>query len=403
MAASLFAGPIISMGTMEDALSGAAQLTNPVAGVSLFYHGQGFPDVRYYPIPKDNLDNVGVIFSVYDPSTAVGVNAIPSTAGGSVGNVASPQGTTTGVALTLATNASVGITLNVPYMNFATRQLATGRLALDLGIETPTVVASSKTVTVVDSSVYRSGQPIIISQVGNVTGTAHLFTYVTGAPTSTTITIADAPASSNSTTCRIASGLPGWANSNGVTPAIRPTFYAPYIASGVALVFDETQALERGVSVTGSVGALGGNFTINGADFYGQTQTELLTLISGASTIASRKCYKIINSITPSFTNTANTYSVNTTDLFGFPFRSDLWEMLTLYVAGQSVSSSTGWTKGDKTSPATTTTGDVRGTYSLQSPSNGANRVVFFQTLPFLNSGRASPVNPTFLYGVTPV
>ncbi len=401
MSATTFSGPVITTGNMMDGLATTGQNTDPVAGPDITYHGDSFPDVRYYPIPKDALDNPGVVFSFLNTPEVQAVNAVPATLG-SVGNVASPQGVTSGVAMTLATNASLGVTLNVPFQNFATKALVTGKVVLDLGIEAPTVTASNKTITVADSSIYRNGQPIIVTNVGNAAGTTHLYTYVTGTPTSTTITVADAPLASNSTTSRIASGLPGWANTMGAGP-IRPTFYAPYIAGGAALLFDPTQAIERGVSITGSVTALGGNFTITGYDIYGQQQTELLTVVSGASTTLSKKCYKVIQAVTPAFTNTANTYSVNTTDLFGFPFRNDFWENLAVFNAGAFISTSTGWTKGDKTSPATTTTGDPRGTYSLQSPSNGANRLVIYQTLPFLNIVRANPNNPQFLFGVTPV
>lgn len=405
MTASEFSGPIIVSGNMQDALFGNVQNTNPVAGPSIFYHGQGFPDVRYYPLPKDQLDNPGVVFSSFSATSIIALNAVPSTAGGAsspIGNLASAQPAINGTALTLATNSSVGVTLNFPYNVFGTSTIATG-IGLDVGIETPTVTASSKTVTVADSSIYRSGQPIIITNCANTAGTTHLFTYITGLPTATTITIADAPLASNSLTSRICSGLPGWANANGATPAIRPTFAAPYIAGGAALIFDPTQAVERGVSIVGTVLATGGSFTIKGADIYGQPQSEVLTIASGATTGNSKKTYKVITSVTPSFADSTHTYTVNTTDLFGLPLRSDFWEMLDIFVAGSFVTSSTGWTKGDKTSPATTSTGDPRGTYLLQSPSNGVNRVVMFQTLPFLNLGRGSPTNPQFLYGVTPV
>lgn len=401
MAGSLVSGPVITAGSMMDSLSGSPQNTDHVAGPNIEYHGNSFADVRYYPMPKDNLDNPGVIPSVVTSPESIVLNAVPSTAG--TGNIAVAQPAINGVALSLATGASVGLSINIPFQNFATKALTTGAVAIDLGIETPTVVSGSKTVTIVDSSVYRIGQPIIITAVGAATGTnSHLFTYITGIPTATTITIADTPLASNSTTTRICSGLPGWANTSGAGP-IRPTFYSPYIAGGAALAFDPTQAIERGVSIAGNAGSTGGAFTLRGADIYGQLQSEVITVASGATTASSKKCYKIIQSVIPSFADSTHTYAVQTTDLFGFPFRSDFWEMLNLFIAGTTASSQTGWTKGDKTSPATTTTGDPRGTYSLQSASNGVNRLVFFQTLPFLNLVRATPSTPQFLYGVTPV
>ena len=404
MTATVNSGPLITAGNMMDSLASGGQKTDPVAGPNIAYHGTSIPDVRYFPLLKDALDNPGVVQSVYTEAGTVAINAIPSTAGtsGGAANVASPQPAINAVAMTLATGSSIGVSINVPYQNFATKTLTTGAVLLDLGIETPTVVSANKTVTVANSSIYRAGQPIIITNVGNSAGTTHLYTYVTGLPTATTITIADAPLASNSTTARICSGLPGWANINGAGP-IRPTFYAPYIAGGAALVFDETQALERGVSIVGTVAATGGTFTIKGADIYGQTQSEVVTLISGASTAKSVKAYKIINSVTPSFADSTHTYSVVTQDLFGFPFRNDLWENLTIYFGQTFITSSTGWTKGDQTSPATTSTGDPRGTYALQTASQGANRLFVYQTLPFINAGRATPDAPQFLFGTTPV
>ena len=404
MSATVNSGPLITAGNMMDSLATTGQKTDPVAGPNITYHGMSFPDVRYYPLPKDALDNPGVIPSVYFPPTVIAVNAIPSTIGTSGGpaNIASPQPAISGTPMTLATNASVGVSLNIPYQNFATKAIVTGALALDLGIETPTVTSATKTVTVANSAIYRVGQPIIITNVGNSAGTTHLFTYITALTSATVITIADAPLASNSTTTRICSGLPGWANINGAGP-IRPTFYAPYVAAGAALVFDETQALERGVAIVGILAGTGGTFTIKGADIYGQTQSEVVTLISGASTAKSVKAYKIINSVTPGFADSTHTYSVITNDLFGFPFRNDLWENLDIFFAGVVKTASTGWTAGDQTTPATTSTGDPRGTYALQTASQGIDRLVIYQTLPFNNIGRATPDAPQFLYGVTPV
>lgn len=402
MAASVFNGPLITAGNMLGGLQPGVQNENPVSGPNIEYHGNSFPDVRYYPLPKDALDNAGVIPAFFNTPEVLVINAIPS-ALGTVGNVASPQPAISGVAMTLATNASVGISLNVPYQNFATKAVVNGNVLLDLGIETPNVTSASKTITVANSSIYRSGQPIIITQVGNAAGTTHLFTYVTALPTATTITVADAPAATNSTITRICSALPGWANGNGVSPPIYPTFYAPYVAGGAGLFFDPTQALERGVSVTGTLAATGGTFTIAGADIYGQTQSEVVTLISGASTAKSVKCYKVIQSVTPGFADSTHTYSVNTADLFGFPLRNDFWEMLVILYGTTSISATTGWTKADLTSPATTSTGDPRGTYALQTSSQGINRLVIYETLPFQNLARSSPANPQFLFGTVPV
>ena len=136
MSVTLNSGPLVTAGNMIDALgqgpSTGSQKTDPVAGPSIFYHGSAFPDVRYYPMPKDALDNPGVIRAFLASSVVKAVDAIPSTLGTSGGpaNIASPQPAISGTAMTLATNASVGVSLNIPYQNFATGLIQTGAVAI---------------------------------------------------------------------------------------------------------------------------------------------------------------------------------------------------------------------------------------------------------------------------------
>lgn len=396
MTATTLTGPLITAGNMMDGLSGSPQNTAAAAGPNLEYHSAGFLDVRYWPLNKEQTGQPGAIPAFYHDPDCITVNAVPSAVGATL---VAAQRATNGTALALVTGPVAGINLNVPYQNFATRATATGGVALDLGIETPTVTASSKTVTVANSSVYRTGQPIIITHVGNAAGTTHLFTYVVTIPTATSITIADTPLASNSTTSRICTGLPGWANLNGATPARRPTVYAPYISGGPGLFYDETQGVERGVKISSTAGP-GGAFKLSGADIYGQTQTETITLGSGASSGLSLKTYKMINSVVPAFSDTSGNYSVVTQDLYGFAFRSDFWEFAAVSFGGNAVSSSTGWTAGNQTSP--NVNASPRGTYALQTSSQGASRLVIYQNLPFLNVVRSSPDNPSPLFGVTP-
>src|SRR5262249_24777642 len=66
---------------------------------------------------------------------------------------------------------------------------------------------------------------------------------------------------------------------------------------------DPSKALMRAVSITGSVSATGGNFTVNGADLYGYPQTSRVVHPGGAVTANSPKTFKFVTSVVPQFTD----------------------------------------------------------------------------------------------------
>jgi hypothetical protein len=89
---------------------------------------------------------------------------------------------------------------------------------------------------------------------------------------------------------------------------------------------------------------------------------------AAAATAYSFKTFKYITSVVPQFTDAAN-YNVGTTDYFGFGYRSTIWEYTDVYWNGARQTSATGWVAADTTSPATTTTNDVRG--AIQTGASG--------------------------------
>jgi hypothetical protein len=84
------------------------------------------------------------------------------------------------------------------------------------------------------------------------------------------------------------------------------------------------------------------------------------------------------------------------------PIRTDEFEYCTLFVNGTYVSASTGLTFADQTPVATSTTGDVRGTYAMQTAPNGTtNRVVYFYQKPIATAKVSTNIDFRGYVGVT--
>lgn len=392
MTTTLNSGPLVIAGNMMDSVNGSPQIEYPDAGPSLFYQGVGFPDVRFGPINKDYSGNVAVCPSMAVVQDVLSVDAIPATLG--TAKIAALANVSTGVAMTLAA-ASAGISVAIPFQVFG-GAIITANIALDFGFDTLNCTSGTASVVVADSTIYTAGMPVIVAGVGNSGGTIPLITYIKSITDLTHIVLNTAPLATNSA-ARVGTG-----NAWGI-PQNKPPFVStaalPYLEQGFALMYDGRQGISRGVSITGVTSGTGGNFTVVGYDVYGRLQTEVIAVASGVNTVNSKKTYKYIQSVTPTFTD-AHNYSVGTSDIYGFAVRADRFEQTLIYYAGALITASTGFTTSDKAT-ATTTTGDPRGTYALQSASNGTNRLTIYQ-MPGLINIRSSPVNPTKLYGVTP-
>lgn len=166
--------------------------------------------------------------------------------------------------------------------------------------------------------------------------------------------------------------------------------------SGAVGVWDPTTAISRAVSITSGSndGAL--TFTVSGYDIYGYPMSENITGASGAAANG-KKAFKYISSVTHTG-SVAGTLTVGTQDLVGLPLRSDRFPDVTgMFWNSQWITTpSTGYTAAVTTNPATTTTGDVRGTISLSgvtggASSNGTLRLTVYQAPSVINvaSGQA--------------
>lgn len=427
MATSIIDGPLHTYGSMGKMPAGTYASDTSVleypgdAGPNLFYKGSGFMDPRLL-YQKDRVQGgAGIVPGFFPGTQTTSIRQIPFALGAT--KIAAAALPATGVPMTLAA-ASAGVSINIPIRPFGNafngNAPVTAALALDMGFAfgTTTTGASSTTVTVADGTLFSVGMPLVIAGVGNAGNTAPLLCNVASIASATTITITPG-ALAAVTAAPIAMG-DIWGGQTLSGAANPPQAAFPFVADGPSLFLDARQALARCLSFTGVASGSGGTVTVAGWDIYGQPMTDTITLAAGANVVYSLKCFKYIKSVTPNFTDTHNV-SVGTGDVFGFAFKSSLWEETRVFWAGAPTTSTTGWTTADATSPATATTGDVRGTIQTgaagagsgigSTASNGSvsalaltgNRLDMSQSFGVWSWLTATPSNASSLFGVTQV
>jgi hypothetical protein len=175
-----------------------------------------------------------------------------------------------------------------------------------------------------------------------------------------------------------------------------PVGYQRFGIRDFTVFYDQTTMLARCVRIVSAGNDSGITFTVRGYDIYGYAMSATVT---GANigTATTLKAFKYVSSVTPSG-NTASTVTVGTTDIYGFGLRADQWGYVYIVWAGTTVTASTGFTAAVTTNPATSLTGDVRGTYATQSASNGTNRLEM-EVLPNIVALNTTPIT-NGLFGV---
>lgn len=173
-----------------------------------------------------------------------------------------------------------------------------------------------------------------------------------------------------------------------------PSYTSVSFASGAIQAWGNA-ACGRAVSITSTSNLSGMTFLVSGYDLYGYPQTERITGPNN-TTVNGRKGFKWIASVVPSATN-GGTVSIGTADIFEFPVRADFFSQTQIWWNETLITANTGFVAADTTSPATATTGSVRGTYAVQSASDGVKRLVFDQRV-----GVANLISQTGVFGVTP-
>lgn len=131
--------------------------------------------------------------------------------------------------------------------------------------------------------------------------------------------------------------------------------------------------------------------TVYGTDAYGVATSEAITF-NGTTTVAGQKTFKTVTRVAISAALAGNA-SVGSTDIFGLPYRVDSRNYCLTAWNGAFVTTGT-FAAADTTSPATTTTNDVRGTYLVPDAANGTKRLTVWMYI-------VDEDTQTGLYGVT--
>lgn len=141
--------------------------------------------------------------------------------------------------------------------------------------------------------------------------------------------------------------------------------------------------LPRAVKVNCSTTARA--FTVSGYDYYGQAMSELITVAVAGTAVSGKKAFYQISGVT--IAGSATACLVGTTDVLGLPVRVFNVAYIASVKSNNTLAQDAGTFVAADTATATTTTGDVRGTYVPATASDGTVRTVMAISLPAIAVG----------------
>lgn len=428
MSITAYDGPLVTFPTSNT--TGLTQ-SNPQQGPSLFNAGVALIDPRspftYQPGSPTTKTVWGVLESHY-----WGIDQVVSTA--TANNIAAAQTATAGTALTLRSANTTGVTVSVSVTSALTGQVVTGLIALDSAM-TGVTFGQVGTVQLWDPTKAVARCVTVTSNADDATGTYTIAGYdLYGYPLSQTLT-GGSTASVTSTKAfkYVASVTPaGTVNSTGVTVGTADTIGLPLRADRQAncliywgnppqLMSESTTASEQVITIPVTLSQIsstsnffvaapfngkvvGGGFTVGpqAALTTGlatiKLQANSTSVTGGTLTLTATALATSGVNATASAVTAANSFSAG--QLIGFAGATVSTAFATgagfFYVTVVNTDVGGGTFTAAVTAAATTTSGDVRGTFALPSSSDGAKRLVVYQAIPPGSIGTA-----TSIFGVT--
>jgi len=154
--------------------------------------------------------------------------------------------------------------------------------------------------------------------------------------------------------------------------------------NGTVLQLDVPRAVSE---TTGAGTPTARNFTVSGYDYYGQAMSEVIASSGSASTaVNGKKAFYQISGITVSG-GTVVAITIGTTDILGIPVRVTDAGYIARAGYNNTLAEDAGTFVAAATATATTTTGDVRGTYVPSAATDGIKRLVMGILLPAIAVG----------------
>jgi len=126
-------------------------------------------------------------------------------------------------------------------------------------------------------------------------------------------------------------------------------------------------------------------FTVTGYDYYGQPMSETITVTVAGTAVPGKKAFFQISGAT--IAGSATAVLIGTTDVLGIPVRVTNVAYVASVKSNNTLAQDAGTFAAADTATATTITGDVRGTYTPATASDGIVRTVMGVLLPAIAVG----------------
>lgn len=126
-------------------------------------------------------------------------------------------------------------------------------------------------------------------------------------------------------------------------------------------------------------------FTVSGYDYYGQAMSEVITVAVAGTAVTGKKAFFQVSGAT--IAGSATVVLIGTSDVLGLPVRVTNVAYVASVKSNSTLAQDAGTFIAADTATATTSTGDVRGTYTPATASDGIVRTVMGILLPAIAVG----------------
>lgn len=418
MTITAFDAPIVSR--VADVLSGTPNNSNPEAGPSAFGYGLMLLDPRY-PYTYVPGQDFGKQVSGWVSQYCVAVDQVPTAA--TANNIAAAQTATSGTALTLASSNTTGVTVSTTIRRADTGATVTGLLALDSAM-TSVAFGQSATIRPWDPTTAVARNVIVTSNGTDQTGTFAISGFdIYGFPMTETLTGTNATTSVGSKAFKyIRSITPGGTvTSTALTVGTGDKFgfpvrvdRSPYVSifwggTQIELSAGNTTASSQVVIEPVVLGSLTSTAVIQAAIPFngvvrsvGYRSTLPTTNTTGAATLSLAIAGTTGGVTGGVITLTQANSSASGGIVAGTATTATFTAGQTVGVVASAVTAfltGSGWIElsllnsdigggtfvGGVATAATATSGDVRGTFTVPTASNGTSRLTMFIAVPVAN------------------